>query len=78
MKLDQIISHTKLPANDPLGVSEADIPPARTLPPEVVVGLWNSISEDTGTLTETLLRFAALILEAADDARRFGKMRGGA
>jgi len=37
----------------------------RTLPPPLVVELWNRVAEDQGTLPETLCKFAALILEAA-------------
>lgn len=35
------------------------------LPPAAVIELWNRVAEDTGTLTETLCKFAALLLLAA-------------
>lgn len=44
---------------------------APTLPPAVVIGLWNQVTEDTGKLEQTQLRFAAPSLHDAD--RRPGK-----
>jgi len=33
--------------------------------PEVVIELWNRVAEDIGTLEQTLMKFAALLLAAA-------------
>ncbi|MGH9477957.1 MAG: hypothetical protein ACRD1A_01890 [Terriglobales bacterium] len=38
---------------------------APTLPAAVVIELWNRVAEGTGTLEETLCRFAGLLLRAA-------------
>jgi len=40
------------------------------LPAAVVVTLWNTVAEDTGTLSETLCKFAALLLEAVAAVRK--------
>lgn len=58
-------ANERVQPNDPLGITEADLPAACPLPPTEVILLWNSVAEDSGTLEFTLLRFVALLFEAA-------------
>lgn len=40
-----------------------------TIPPARVIELWNIVAEDTGTLTQTLVKFSGLLLAEASTAK---------
>lgn len=48
------------------------VAPISLLPPDRVIAIWNRVAEDTGSLEQTLLRFAAELLAAAEAARAGG------